>query len=327
LGLINDILEVSKIEAGKLDLRPDIISVKEVCESSLNFIKEMAIKKAISIEFKNETSALTLRADPKRLKQILVNLLNNAVKFTPERGRVLLEVKISPEKDRIQFSVEDNGNGITKENLSKLFVPFTQLDSGLSRHYEGTGLGLVLVLKFTEIHGGSVQVESEPGLGSRFTVALPWNEDQKSNPNQALNSAKPVETSPSAISNTGERGKVLLAEDSKSNVLTVQEYLSDNGYEVAVAQNGLEAIAMAEQISPDIILMDIQMPKMDGLEAIRRLRAATKSVSVPIIAVTALAMPGDRERCLEAGANEYISKPVSLKGLVKTINTLLAKEA
>jgi PAS domain S-box-containing protein len=323
LDLINDILQVSKIEAGMLELHPDTISVKEICESSLYFIKEMAAKKSISVEFKNENSIPMLYADPQRLKQILVNLLNNAVKFTPEKGKVSLEVHRNDERDQIQFSVTDNGIGIARENLPKLFIPFSQIDSSLSRQYEGTGLGLALVLKLTELHGGSVMVESEPGMGSRFTINLPWSEEKSIEPEQDAELVSPITVVEEPVVIDGQPAKILLAEDNMSNVLTIQEYLSDHGYDVIVAHDGAEAIAMAEESSPNIILMDIHMPQMDGLEAIRRLRATPKFASVPIIALTALAMPGDRERCLEAGANEYLSKPVSLKGLVKTINSLL----
>jgi signal transduction histidine kinase/ActR/RegA family two-component response regulator len=321
LGLINDILEVSKIEAGKLELHPEFISVKEICESSLSFIKESAAKKSISVKFRNEEAIPSVHADPQRLKQILVNLLSNAVKFTPQRGKISLEVNLNPEKNRIRFSVKDNGIGIEHENISKLFTPFTQLDSSLSRQYEGTGLGLALVLKLTELHGGSVKVESEPGKGSRFTVILPWSEGQIQGRKTAP--LTPMEALPEPVTAAKQPVTILLAEDNLSNVLTIQEYLSDHGYEVIVAHNGLEAIANAEKTLPNIILMDIQMPVMSGLEAIRRLRATPKFASVPIIALTALAMPGDRERCLETGADEYLSKPVSLKGLIETINLLL----
>ena len=325
LGLINDILEVSKIEAGKLDLRPDIISVNEVCESSLNFIKEMAVKKSIRVEFKNESSIASLRADPQRLKQILVNLLNNAVKFTPEKGKVSLEVRLNNEKDQIQFSVRDNGIGIAHDDQSKLFIPFSQIDSSLSRQYEGTGLGLALALKLTELHSGSVKVESEPNQGSCFTINLPWSEDQIMSMKEGSGSSNTIESVDEHVTIDRRAVKILLAEDNLSNVLTIQEYLSDHGFEVAVAHNGVEAIAMAEKLPPNIILMDIQMPIMNGMEAIGRLRANARFATTPIIALTALSMPGDRERCLEAGANEYLSKPVSLKGLIKTIGELLAQ--
>jgi signal transduction histidine kinase/ActR/RegA family two-component response regulator len=322
LEVINDILEVSKVEAGKLELHPDIVSVKDLCESSLNFIRELAVKKSISVEFKNEELISTLRADPLRLKQILVNLLSNAVKFTPVNGAISLDVHLNPEKDQISFSVKDSGIGITPENLPKLFTPFTQIDSSLSRQYEGSGLGLVLVLKLTELHGGSVKVESDLNVGSCFTIIIPWSKHiskVRKDPSKPTSSVKAIQEH---VGSSLPRGKILLAEDTESNVLTISDYLMGRGYEVVVAHDGVEAIAMTEALSPEIILMDIQMPKMDGLEAIRRLRADSRFGPTPIIALTALAMPGDRERCIEAGANEYLSKPVSLKGLLKTIEKL-----
>jgi len=170
LGLINDILEVSKIEAGKLNIEPDIVSVKEVCESSLNFTRELALKKSITLDFWNNQKVATLFADPQRLKQILINLLNNAVKFTPEKGNVSLEVELNDERDQIRFIIMDNGIGIAPDDLKKLFSPFMQLDSSLARQYQGTGLGLTIAYKLTELHGGSMQVESEVGKGSRFIV-------------------------------------------------------------------------------------------------------------------------------------------------------------
>jgi PAS domain S-box-containing protein len=325
LSLINDILEFSKIEAGKIELRTDLISVKEICESSLNFITEMAAKKSIAVEFNNKDAVSTLIADPQRLKQILVNLLNNAVKFTPQKGMVSLDVQLNKHRNQICFAVTDNGIGIASEDLPKLFNPFTQLDSSLSRQYEGTGLGLVLIMKLTELHGGSVKVESELGKGSCFTVILPWNEEESNSQKQVLRKSEAVKNLNQPMLNSSPRGNILLAEDNESNILAIQDTLADHGYMVTVARNGREAIAIAEESPPDLILMDIQMPQMDGIEATRRLRTKPEFVSVPIIALTALAMPGDRERCLESGANEYISKPVSPKELRKIIETFLNK--
>jgi len=327
LGLINDILEVSKVEAGKLEIHPDVISVTEVCESSLNFVREIAAKKSVQLEFSIQQDIVRLQADPRRFKQILVNLLSNAVKFTPEKGSVRLEVTTNLERDQIKFSVIDSGIGIAPEQLPKLFKPFTQLDSSLARQYEGTGLGLVLVSKFTELHGGSVHMESEVGKGSRFTVILPWDESISTSPNTSGRELPSLEEAlPESMLPAKDLGLVLLAEDSETNIIVFRDYLQDHGFPIAVAHNGFEALDQAEKLSPGMILMDIQMPEMDGLEAIRRLRAQPRFAFTPIIALTALAMPGDRERCLEAGANDYLSKPVSLKKLLKIIQDLMEQK-
>ncbi len=328
LELINDILDLSKIEAGKFTHYPDVISISETCRSSLAFVREQAVHKSITITYEQEADVSTMYADPRRLKQILINLLNNAVKFTPERGHVTLQVHADPGQDRIQFSVIDTGIGIALEDLRQLFVPFKQVDSRLTRDYEGTGLGLALVQKLTDLHGGSVDVESEVGKGSRFTINLPLGLDGLAQEEFKEISAERLPDTPAAKSNTRVEEQpghwiILLAEDNAANVLTIGDYLENYGYQVVVAHDGLEALDKAEQAHPDIILMDIQMPVMDGLESMRRLRANPRFASTPIIALTAIAMPGDRERCLKAGANEYMSKPASLKKLVTSIKQLL----
>ncbi len=328
LELINDVLDLSKIDAGKFDFYPQSIDVVTLCRSSLTFIKEQAMRKSITITYKEDKIGSEIYADPRRLKQILVNLLTNAVKFTPDHGQVTLQVQADEEEDRIQFSVIDNGIGISSEDLERLFQPFMQIDSGLNRQFEGTGLGLVLVQRLTDLHGGSVHVESEVGVGSRFTINLPWRQDLVAQQETIqLGGARAIsektgESKPSP-ERMIDRGIVLLADDNPANILTICDYLESHGYQLVVAHNGLEAIEKAEENTPNIILMDIQMPAMNGLEAIRRLRADSRFATTPIIALTALAMPGDREHCLEAGATEYMSKPVSLKGLVETINNLL----
>jgi len=326
LALINDILDLSKIEAGKLELHPERLEILSVCQASLVFVKEQAFKKTIILEFQPALVKGTVMADPRALKQILVNLLSNAVKFTPANGHVLLEVSTDTERHLLQFIVTDTGIGISHENLGRLFQPFVQVDSRLNRQFEGTGLGLALVQRLADLHGGSVQVESEVGRGSRFTVNLPWQpETSVTEDVDELSSREPVEIIEAVLKSAVQRGLVLLVEDNPANVLTIAEYLESKNFQVAIAHNGLEAIARAFEVSPSIILMDIQMPMLDGLEATRRLRAESRFQSVPIIALTALAMPGDRERCLQAGASEYLSKPVSLKQLVQMIDGFIGQ--
>jgi PAS domain S-box-containing protein len=330
LELINDILDLSKIQAGKLEFFPQPISVEEICKASLAFVKAQAVKKSIDVSYENEASISRIYADPRRLKQILVNLLINAVKFTPENGQVSLQVHTDLEQELVQFSVIDTGIGIAPEDLQKLFQPFVQVQSSLNRQYEGTGLGLALIQKLTDLHGGSVQVESEVGKGSRFTINLAYKQDEISKLETPQTSAGlPIGKQSSKAKVASERvvarGLILLAEDSMANILTIGDYLESHGYEVIIAHDGLEAIQKADAINPDIILMDIQMPVINGLDAIARLRGNPRFTSTPIIALTALAMPGDRERCLLAGASEYMSKPVSLKSLMNTIIELLGQ--
>jgi signal transduction histidine kinase/ActR/RegA family two-component response regulator len=323
LALINDILDLSKIEAGKLELQLDPVSIEAICQASLQFIKEAAAKKKIGVSFTLDNTQATMQADARRLKQILVNLLTNAVKFTPEGGQVELTVKGEAEREVIHFIVKDTGIGIASEDLARLFKPFAQVDSSLSKQHEGTGLGLALVIRLTELHGGSVAVESEPGRGSRFIVSLPWLESLR-----MAGKAKPVEEELDIsgfrhIRPAAEQPLILLAEDNEANIELLANYLIDEGFRVVVARNGAEALERAKEERPALILLDVQMPGMDGLEATRRLRADPQLAAIPIIALTGLAMPGDREECLAAGVNDYLSKPVSLKKLVKTIAVYL----
>lgn len=325
LDLINDVLDLSKMQAGKFDYYPQLVNVPDLCTSSIIFVKSQATKKTIDLRFKIEKNISDFYADPRRLKQILINLLTNAVKFTPNEGIVTLKVNTNAEKNVIQFSVIDTGIGIAPEDLRRLFTPFVQVESSLNRHFEGTGLGLALVQKLTDLHGGSVEVESEVGKGSRFTIKLPYQGNILGQTNEAEKYiSHPLDIEADFQPKTENNNqKILLVEDNPANILTIGEYLENHGYQIVIANDGVQAIEKANEIKPDIILMDIQMPVMDGLEAIRRLHADPQFASVPIIALTALAMPGDREQCLEAGASEYMSKPVSLKELKKVIENFL----
>jgi CheY-like chemotaxis protein/anti-sigma regulatory factor (Ser/Thr protein kinase) len=330
LELINDILDLSKIEAGKFDYYPQPITVDEICRSSLAFVKSQAAKKSITVTYISDPFISKIYADPRRLKQILVNLLSNAVKFTLENGEVTLQITADPEQDIIKFSVIDNGIGISAPDLRQLFQPFVQVDSGLNRQHEGTGLGLALVQKLTDLHGGSIQVESEVGKGSRFTVSLPARhkevirlEKHEAQPVPSIGErAEPREVS---TETSPPQGLILVADDNVSSVLTLTEYLESHNYKVVVAHEGSEALSKAKMLRPDLILMDIQMPVMNGLEATALLRADVRFAHTPIIVLTALAMPGDRERSLLAGASEYMSKPVSLKMLMETIVKLMGQ--
>jgi CheY-like chemotaxis protein/anti-sigma regulatory factor (Ser/Thr protein kinase) len=270
------------------------------------------------------------------LKQILVNLLNNAVKFTPNEGQIGLRVQGHPNDDCIRFIVWDTGVGIAAKDMDKLFEPFVQIDSRLARQYQGTGLGLALVYRMTKLHSGSISVESEVGKGSRFTVSLPWSAlDQRSVATDTLRRSEatpgaaqafgPVlplaatNTPWSSRANGAAHLKVFIADDNETNTNIFTDYLRARGYEVDVAHNGTEALLRLRETKPDLILMDIQMPGMDGLEVMQQVRKEEGLRHVPIVALTALAMPGDRDRCLAAGADEYLSKPVSLQRLMYLI--------
>ena len=323
LELINDILDVAKIEAGQIELECSSVSVAHLCQSSLAFVKQQMFQKRIRLEAKLPAHLPNLLVDERRIRQVLINLLNNAVKFTPEEGQISLEVsQLAP--DCLQIAVRDTGIGIAPENAKKLFQPFIQIDSALNRQYEGTGLGLALVKRLVELHGGRVTLDSELGVGSCFAIDLPCDSNSIlfTTRNPALATAE-LDSGASAEP-TARSPLILLAEDNEANINTVSSYLRAKGYQILIAKTGQEAIELAQLHRPDLILMDIQMPGMDGLEAIRQIKANSELNSILIIALTALAMPDDRQRCLDAGAKEYLAKPVRLKELSQLIQALLA---
>ena len=334
LSLIDDILDLAKVGAGAIKLSMQTFVVEDVCHASVKLIKGSADKKRLKVTTSFDEPARTIQADPRRLKQILSNLLSNAVKFTPEGGTIGLDVTGSHENETLLFSVWDTGIGISHEQQSRLFKRFVQLDSGLNRKYEGTGLGLSLVAAMTELHGGGVHVESRGlGFGCRFTISLPWAEAMLEEGSQtAVDPQMGTPPAPGmgskdiagADSDVHAGPLILLAEDNPDNITAVSAFLKARGYRLVVARDGAEAVDLARQEHPALILMDIQMPKLDGREAMRALRKDPGFADVPIIALTALAMAGDRERCLAAGADEYMTKPVGLKKLDQAIQQLLS---
>lgn len=321
LELINDILDISKIEAGQAFLDLTQCGVDEVCQAALRLVREMAAKKSQKLILTTSPEGMVMRADARRLKQILVNLLSNAVKFTGRDGEIRLEVIGDEVAGMISFKVCDSGIGISSEKLEQLFKPFIQLESKLSRNHKGTGLGLALVRQLAELHGGSVGVKSGEGVGSEFQVSLPWNTLQGEKVTESVGSTKTQ-----GSNNAEGKELILLVDDNPVNVEAVKSFLENKGYRIEVAGCGESGVEKYSLLMPDLILMDIQMPGMDGLEAtkmIREMEREKQSARTPIIALTALAMPGDRERCLSAGCDDYLSKPVGLKHLLATIEKLI----
>lgn len=445
LNLINDVLDLSKIEAGKVTIQIATVEVEPLCNASIRLVKQQAQKKRLDVTLRMDMGVPYVNADARLLKQMLMNLLSNAVKFTPEGGHIGLEVEGDPAAELVYFHVWDTGIGITPEQAKRLFVPFVQVDAGLARQYGGTGLGLSLVLRMAELHGGTVKLVSRPGEGSRFTISLPWTapgapldtgpldpqtllplrtalliensltsmgkvrrylsdlgalvsikqnadlavaeahdeqpdvilldatlpgisswevlgyfktdkrtkhipvivllaEDERERAiafgasdallqpvsrsqlydslRKVLHAPPPAPALPHAPA-PARGASVLIVEDNQENQAAFSDYLTAKGYRALLAGSGHEAITSAQKNRPDVILMDIQMPGMDGIEAIRRLRADPVLRDTPIIALTALTMPGDRERCMEAGANDYLSKPVSLRFLIEKIEAVI----
>ncbi len=303
LGIVNDILDFSSIEKGTLSIDSARVSIPELIESACLTLRKTAAEKGL--EFRCEKSPLVpeeITGDTRRIRQILINLLGNAVKFT-RHGTVIFRIDPASIGGRafLKFSVTDSGPGISSDMLGRLFKPFSQADSTLHREFGGAGLGLAISQRLAEAMGGVITVESAPGRGSTFTFQLP----QGSQP-PAASVPVPPEPVPPALK-TG--GLVLVAEDDRVNSMLAGKMLSSLGFRVEHAVNGLEAVQAFVPGKYFAILMDMQMPEIDGIEAAQKIRAQESGERVPIIALTANVSPGDREKCLAAGMNEFLSKP------------------
>ncbi|MCP4701612.1 MAG: response regulator [Gammaproteobacteria bacterium] len=322
LGVINDILDFSKIEAGMLDIESIDFHLQDVLDNLSTLLGARIEEKGIKLVMKiSADTPRSLTGDPLRLGQVLVNLTGNAVKFT-EKGEINVSVELEKaqgEKVTLRFSVRDTGIGIPPDKITGLFEAFAQADETTSRKFGGTGLGLTICNRLAAIMGGNIHVDSHPGQGSVFSFSAPFGRraDEPAG-------SRPDASRPEEIIQNIRGARILLVEDNKINQQVARETLEGAGLLVEIANNGKEAAAMfADKIPPEIlisskdelkqfdaVLMDVQMPEMDGYQATRKIRENPRYSTLPIIAMTAHAMSDDRKRCLEAGMNDYVTKPV-----------------
>ncbi len=335
--LINDILDLSKIEAGKLDIESIACSPQKIVEEVLDLVQVRAEAKGLKLEARFQFPLpVTIQSDPTRIRQILINLIGNAIKFT-EVGTITLETSLMERggaEPLIQFSVIDSGIGMSEAQLSNLFRPFTQADSSTSRKYGGTGLGLTICKRLAGILGGDIQVTSEQNKGSRFSATIQTGsltgvqviETLTQNSQQEVQKQLQAQAELPAVDELTLAGKtVLLAEDGPDNQKLIEFILKKAGAEVTLAENGEVAYrkaieAMESRCLFDVILMDMQMPIMDGYEATQQIR----KYGYPghIISLTANAMEGDREKCISAGCNDHMTKPIDRRKLVHMIASI-----
>jgi two-component system, sensor histidine kinase len=320
LLLLNDILDLSKIEAGRMTLETVAFEPRRLAGDILKLLQLKAGQKGLELSGRVAPEVPEkVAGDPFRIRQILLNLLGNAVKFT-EHGSVRLFVKARPSpasgKLELQMDVTDTGQGIPADKLSLIFDNFTQVDGSITRKYGGTGLGLAISRRLAEMHGGRIWVESEPGRGSVFHVVV-----------EVCSVAGFSVEYRSVVPQGGDvppsRGRLLLVEDNPINRKVVVVTLQKKGYEVELASNGQEAIEALDRSQFDLVLMDLQMPVLDGVEATQRIRANPRFQSLPIIALTAHIGPSEREQALEAGMNAYLTKPIRTAELLATVESYL----
>jgi len=328
LALLNDILDLSKIEAGKMMIENIPYDVRTVLDDCVKSFHARANQKKIALHFEVDPAAPTkVIGDPLRVRQIAANLLSNALKFT-EKGWVCLRLSAIEGglagPAQMCIAVSDTGPGIEADKLTAIFEKFTQADGSITRKYGGTGLGLAITKRLVEMQGGQVLVESKVGKGSTFILTLPWEPViEVSTPDSAPSATQQVaEVVPTQV-------RVLLVEDNLVNQKVVLAILRKKGFQIDVSNDGREALSKLEAAAEpyDIVLMDVQMPVLDGLETTRIIRKNPRWDRLPIVAMTAHAMNGDRERCLQAGMNSYVSKPVQPAHLVSVIEKLLQEWA
>jgi signal transduction histidine kinase/CheY-like chemotaxis protein len=315
ISLVNDILDFSKIEAGKLELDIDHFNIHELIVKTFNLFTQKTDEKAI---FFNYTIAdnvpLYIESDQIRIRQILINLINNAVKFTDKGGVQVIVSNISPDESTLLLRIEviDTGIGISRDNQSQLFSAFTQTDASFTRKFGGTGLGLAISKHLVHLLGGEIGVESEPDIGSNFWFSI-----------AARQGVEPVKVAEKNRNNDFRNLNILLVEDNSVNILVASQVIEKAGYSVTVAKNGKEAFESYRNHKFDLILMDIMMPEMDGLQAtwlIRQHEAEIGAAAVPIVALTANVVKDDQMKYLQAGMNDFISKPIRPDALIEKIN-------
>lgn len=330
LELINDLLDISKIEAGEVELEHEPMTIPQIMEDLRSLLKVRAYEKGlelnISYDRKNTTTYL---GDHMRIRQILVNIVNNAIKFTPQGFvNILLSADAHNHDDAVfTFDIIDSGIGISEEKCKHIFEKFVQEDASTTRQFGGTGLGLAITKNLVELMNGVISVASKKGVGTRFTVKIPVKCILEAN-DHCGDTHAPVIVPDEPFDAQQKKKKILLVEDYEGNIVVALYFLQEKGYEVVIANNGEEAVMKMEREDFDCILMDIQMPVMDGYTAtkiIRQKQQANEFKDTPILGMTANAFKGDRQKCLDAGMDDYISKPLDFNTLEMKIKALINK--
>ena len=318
LSLINDLLDVTKSESGRITLQLGSVQVGALVDDCCEMLDGQAALKSIRLQKDCNHGTPVIEADPLRLKQILINLLSNALKFAPEQGVITLRTRETANPPELILTVSDTGEGVAPNDRDRIFEEFDQGSSaGGAKNVTGTGLGLTIARRLAEMHGGSLVLSSEPGNASEFIVRLPIRK-----PVRAVEILPLAESAPAKPKQPGDF-LILAVEDFPANLEILASYLELEGYRVAQATSGEEALTLAASLQPNLILMDVRMPGIDGLEATRRLKADPRTAEIPVVSLTAFARLSDATRCFEAGAVGYLSKPVDFSALDAMLATHL----
>jgi CheY-like chemotaxis protein/two-component sensor histidine kinase len=322
--LIDDILDLSRIESGYVELDTEDVDLAPHIAAVVEALSPLAMEKDLPVTVKLPDDLPAARCDVDRVRQILTNLVGNAIKFT-DSGTV--RVTADSTRSAIAIFVTDTGIGIPETQLGRIFDEFVQVDQTLARRQAGTGLGLAIASRLARLMGGEISVSSVQGRGSRFTLTLPRSARQRRNVSGLSTGADAVDDiRPEAYAPDTRQAPitVLIVEDNEDNLFTLREILAPLSFDIATATTGRQAIEYCRRQPPDLVIMDVQMPGMSGLQATGAIRSLPGGADVPILALTAQAMKGDRERILEAGVDDYLAKPVAPRELRATVTRLIA---
>jgi PAS domain S-box-containing protein len=322
LDIINDLLDLSKLNSTLSTLSRENVQIAQLIDQVVSFFPQ---EKTGEVRIEYDTSPIVTEAtlDPLRMKQVLNNLISNALKFSPKAGLIQIKCYCDEPQENITFEVHDEGTGIPAEMLEKVFNPFVQVDETLARAHEGTGLGLALVRRLVEMHNGTVFARNGKARGCIFSVTIPWKRDDDSQPIKRKNTK--FFTSSLKVPSIPDRYNILLVDDHEINRQVTADFLEHSGYTITQAENGQKALDCLANEEIHALILDVQMPVLDGLEVLRRIRTQDIHANLPVLMLTGFASEYDAERCFKAGANEFLSKPVRLKELREKVAALLVE--
>jgi CheY-like chemotaxis protein/anti-sigma regulatory factor (Ser/Thr protein kinase) len=311
--LIDDLLDVSRITRGGIELRKEFCVLQDILQNAIESSRPLIEKCSHALSITIPADPIHLLVDPTRLTQAFSNLLNNAAKYMPEGGRISLIAELRP--DALSVKVQDKGIGIPADMLSRIFEMFVQVDRSLERSYGGLGIGLTLVKQLVEMHGGRVEAESPgPGCGSTFTIYLPRS--------LVVDGTQPAGGRKDRCYDPAERRRILIVDDNADSARSLAELLKLAGADVSVAYDGIEAVGAVAVFRPEIILLDIGLPKLNGYEVVQRIRANSDGRAITCIAVTGWGAEHDRQRAIESGFDYHMTKPVDFAALQKLLNQI-----
>ncbi len=320
LNLINNILDLAKSESGKLALSEHYFSLHRLTEKITDFISPLCRNKGLSLIFKPDKLPKYLFSDEEKIERIILNLLSNAVKYT-ERGKIVWGLSFDEKRKTLKIRIKDSGAGMSKNEINEIFQAFKRQDSFQKSKVSGTGLGLAITKRFLDLLNGKIDVQSKSGKGTTFLVSIPVRDFSDKTLSENIGDSKNAAFREKAPKKSGTKSavKILMVDDSSENQFAVESILSDKGYQLFFADDGKQGVKLARKIQPDLILMDMMMPEMNGYEATKKIRSQKRLANVPIIAITAKSATEDKNQALKAGCNDYLSKPFSMKQILETI--------